>query len=35
MSDSRGRMLVVDDNRINRMMLERALGHEGYSVVTA
>jgi CheY-like chemotaxis protein/class 3 adenylate cyclase/predicted metal-dependent HD superfamily phosphohydrolase len=35
MSDNRGRMLVVDDNRINRMMLEKALGHEGYSVVTA
>ncbi len=35
MSDSRGRLLVVDDNRINRMMLERALAQEGYSVATA
>jgi len=35
MSDSRGRMLVVDDNRINRMMLDRALRQEGYSVATA
>lgn len=35
MSDSRGRMLVVDDSRLNRMMLERALRQEGYSVATA
>ena len=28
-------MLVVDDNRINRMMLERALTKEGYYVATA
>jgi response regulator RpfG family c-di-GMP phosphodiesterase len=35
MGDSRGRMLVVDDDRINRMMLERALAQQGYAVATA
>ena len=35
MLDGKGRMLVVDDNRINRMMLERALTREGYSVALA
>jgi len=35
MPDYNGRMLVVDDNRINRAMLERALTREGYSVATA
>ena len=35
MPESSGRMLVVDDNRMNRMMLERALVQEGYSVATA
>ncbi|HNS50840.1 MAG TPA: response regulator [Anaerolineae bacterium] len=35
MPNNAGRMLVVDDNRINRMLLERALGQQGYSVATA
>jgi CheY-like chemotaxis protein/predicted metal-dependent HD superfamily phosphohydrolase len=35
MPDSRGRMLVVDDDRINRMMLERALTQQGYDVAVA
>lgn len=35
MPDSRGRILVVDDNRLNRMMLERALVQQGYAVGTA
>ena len=35
MTDTRGRMLVVDDNRLNRVMLEKALSREGYSVSTA
>jgi CheY-like chemotaxis protein/predicted metal-dependent HD superfamily phosphohydrolase len=35
MPDSRGRILVVDDSRINRMMLHKALDQEGYSVATA
>ena len=35
MPDSRGRILVVDDNRLNRMMLERALAQQGYAVGTA
>jgi len=35
MAESRGRILVVDDNRLNRMMLERALAQEGYEVATA
>ncbi len=35
MGDNRGRMLVVDDDRINRMMLERALTQQGYAVATA
>ena len=32
MSDSRGRMLVVDDNRLNRVMLEKALREKGIFV---
>jgi CheY-like chemotaxis protein/class 3 adenylate cyclase/predicted metal-dependent HD superfamily phosphohydrolase len=35
MANNGGRMLVVDDNRINRMMLQRALAQEGYEVATA
>jgi CheY-like chemotaxis protein/class 3 adenylate cyclase/predicted metal-dependent HD superfamily phosphohydrolase len=35
MADHSGRMLVVDDERINRMLLERALRQEGYDVATA
>ena len=35
MPDSTGRMLIVDDNRLNRMMLERALAQQGYAVATA
>jgi DNA-binding response OmpR family regulator/predicted metal-dependent HD superfamily phosphohydrolase len=35
MADNSGRILVVDDNRINRMMLERALTQQGYIVATA
>jgi two-component system cell cycle response regulator len=31
----RGRILVVDDNQINRRLLQRALEHEGYVVATA
>jgi CheY-like chemotaxis protein/predicted metal-dependent HD superfamily phosphohydrolase len=34
MPDGSGRMLVVDDNRINRMMLERALTQQGYAVAS-
>jgi len=35
MPDSSGRILVVDDNRINRMMLDRALAQQGFAVATA
>jgi DNA-binding response OmpR family regulator/predicted metal-dependent HD superfamily phosphohydrolase len=35
MGDNSGRMLVVDDDRINRMMLQRALTQQGYAVATA
>ena len=35
MPDSIGRMLIVDDSRMNRMMLERALKQQGYAVATA
>jgi CheY-like chemotaxis protein/class 3 adenylate cyclase len=35
MADHSGRILVVDDERINRMLLERALRQEGYDVATA
>jgi adenylate cyclase len=35
MPDTSGRMLVVDDNRINRMVLQRALTQQGYAVTTA
>ena len=31
----RGRILVVDDNQINRRLLQRALEHEGYEVELA
>jgi CheY-like chemotaxis protein len=32
---SLGRILVVDDNQVNRMVLTRSLNQEGYSVATA
>src|SRR5215217_219770 len=32
---SLGRILVVDDNQVNRMVLTRALNQEGYAVATA
>jgi two-component system cell cycle response regulator len=32
---SLGRILVVDDNRVNRMVLTRSLNQEGYAVATA
>ncbi len=35
MPDSIGRMLIVDDSCMNRMMLERALKQQGYAVATA
>lgn len=35
MSESSGRILVVDDNRINRMLLERALTQQGFAVASA
>jgi two-component system, cell cycle response regulator len=34
-SGSRGRILIVDDNQINRRLLQRALEHEGYEVESA
>jgi CheY-like chemotaxis protein/class 3 adenylate cyclase/predicted metal-dependent HD superfamily phosphohydrolase len=34
MPENSGRMLVVDDNRINRMVLQRALTQQGYDVTT-
>ena len=33
--ETRGRILVVDDNQINRRLLQRALETEGYEVTTA
>jgi two-component system sensor histidine kinase/response regulator len=35
MSESQGRVLVVDDNEMNRDLLSRRLKREGYSVVVA
>jgi two-component system, cell cycle response regulator len=35
MTASRGHILVVDDNRVNRMVLTRALHEQGYTAATA
>ena len=35
MTDEPGRLLVVDDNEMNRDVLSRRLGRGGFSVATA